>query len=257
MQYILFGAIDIGSSEVELKIFELSKSKGMKEIDSIRHRLELGKDTYATGKISTEKVEALCKVLLDFVKIMEGYQVAEYRAYATSAIREAKNKVILLDYIKSKTGVKIEVLGNAEQRFLDYKSIAFQANEFNKIIEKGTAIVDVGGGSIQISLFDKDSLIFTQNIRIGNLINDPIEHACKKGSNGRLSFSGHTASCNAVVFSTLKNLQHLRKQRRRILHISIHNRNIIALCVAESSIHRRFFSKVTGKGNIAHTLILL
>ena len=169
MQYKLFGAIDIGSSELELKIFELSKTKGMQEIDCIRHRLEIGKDTYATGKIGMEKVEELCKVLQDFVSIMKGYKVESYRAYATSAIREAKNKMILLDYIEKKTKLKIEVLGNAEQRFLDYKSIAFQANEFNKIIQKGTAIVDVGGGSIQISLFDKDSLIATQNIRIGNL----------------------------------------------------------------------------------------
>ena len=50
MQYTLFGAIDIGSSEMELKIFELSRGKGMREIDCIRNRLELGKDTYATGK---------------------------------------------------------------------------------------------------------------------------------------------------------------------------------------------------------------
>ena len=57
MQYTLFGAIDIGSSEMELKIFELSRGKGMREIDCIRNRLELGKDTYATGKISTEKLE--------------------------------------------------------------------------------------------------------------------------------------------------------------------------------------------------------
>lgn len=169
MQYTLFGAIDIGSSELELKIFELSKSKGMKEIDCIRNRLEIGKDTYADGKISTEKVEELCQVLNDFVSIMKGYRVEGYRAYATSAVREAKNRVILLDYLEKRTGLKIEVLDNAEQRFLDYKSIAAQANEFNKIIQKGTAIVDVGGGSIQISLFDKDSLISTQNIRIGNL----------------------------------------------------------------------------------------
>ena len=55
------------------------------------------------------------------------------------------------------------------QRFLDYKSIASRENEFNKIIQKGTAIIDVGGGSVQFSLFDKDSLVTTQNIRIGNL----------------------------------------------------------------------------------------
>ena len=61
-RYTLFGAIDIGSSEMELKIFELSRGKGMREIDCIRSRLELGKDTYATGKISTEKLEELCPV---------------------------------------------------------------------------------------------------------------------------------------------------------------------------------------------------
>ena len=66
MQYTLFGAIDIGSSEMELKIFELSRGKGMREIDCIRNRLELGKDTYATGKISTEKLEELCLVLQRF-----------------------------------------------------------------------------------------------------------------------------------------------------------------------------------------------
>lgn len=169
MQYTLFGAIDIGSSELELKIFELSKAKGMREVDCIRHRLELGKDTYATGKVSTEKTEELCQVLTDFVSIMKGYKVEGYRAYATSAVREARNRLNLLDYLEKRTDLKIEVLDNAEQRFLDYKSIASQDNEFNKIIQKGTAIVDVGGGSIQISLFDKDSLVATQNIRIGNL----------------------------------------------------------------------------------------
>ena len=37
------------------------------------------------------------------------------------------------------------------------------------MIEKGTAVIDVDGGSIQISLFDKDALVTTQNIRMGNL----------------------------------------------------------------------------------------
>lgn len=169
MQYKIFAAIDIGSYEVEMKIFELSRAKGMREIDSIRQRLELGKEAYTAGKISVEKIESLCMLLQSFREIMKGYQVDAYRACATSAVRETKNRVILLDYIEKKTGLKIEVLSNSEQRFLDYKSIASSENEFNKIIQKGTAIVDVGGGSIQVSLFDKDSLISTQNIRIGTL----------------------------------------------------------------------------------------
>ena len=71
--------------------------------------------------------------------------------------------------MKRHTGLEVEVLSNASQRFMDYKSIASKENEFNRIIQKGTAIVDVGGGSIQISLFDKDRLVASQNMKIGNL----------------------------------------------------------------------------------------
>ena len=169
MQYKIFAAINIGSYEVEMKIFELSKSKGMRELDSVRQILELGKEAYADGKISMEKIESLCILLQSFKTIMEGYKADAYRACATSAVRETKGRVIILDYIEKKTGLKIEVLSNSEQRFLDYKSIASKGDAFNRIIEKGTAIVDIGGGSIQLSLFDKDTLVTTQNLRLGVL----------------------------------------------------------------------------------------
>ncbi len=98
---------------------------------------------------------------------MKAYQVSAYAAYGTSAIRESENTAILLNQIEVRTGIHIEVLSNSEQRFLDYKSIALQGEGFQKIIENGTAIVDIGGGSIQISLFDKDTLVSTQNMKLG------------------------------------------------------------------------------------------
>lgn len=169
MACTIFGAIDVGSYEVNLKIYELSTRKGIRIVNHVRHRIELGKDAYATGKISTEMVDELCGVLTDFQRIMKEFGVEEYRACATSAIRETRNSVVLLDRIYLKTGVRLEVLNNAELRFLGYKSIAFNSDRFHEIIEKGTAIVDVGGGSIQVSLFDKDNLVTTQNIRLGTL----------------------------------------------------------------------------------------
>ena len=169
MTYRIFGAIDVGSYEVNLKIYELSMKNGIRLLNHVRHRLDLGSDTYATGKIGTELVDELCQVLLDFKRIMKDYGVQEYRACATSAIRETHNTLILLDRIYLKTGIHIEVLANSEQRYLGYKSIASNENAFQNIIEKGTAIVDVGGGSVQISLFDKDNLVTTQNIRMGSL----------------------------------------------------------------------------------------
>ena len=61
------------------------------------------------------------------------------------------------------------MLSNSEQRFLDYKSVASRVKDFQSIIEKSTAFIDIGGGSIQISLFDEDSLVTSQNIRPGVL----------------------------------------------------------------------------------------
>ena len=169
MACTMFAAIDVGSYEVNLKIYELSARKGIHVVNHVRHRMELGKDTYATGRIGTALVDELCEVFLDFRRIMKEFGVEDYRACATSAVRESTNQVMLLDRVFLKTGIRLEVLSNSEQRFLGYKSIASSSERFQEIIEKGTAIVDVGGGSIQLSLYDKDNLVTTQNIRLGTL----------------------------------------------------------------------------------------
>ena len=63
MQYSTFAAIDIGSYDVILEIFEISKKQGIRSVDKICHRMELGKDTYTLGKIRPEMEEELCRVL--------------------------------------------------------------------------------------------------------------------------------------------------------------------------------------------------
>jgi len=172
-----FAAIDVGSFELSMKIFEFSGKNKMREIDCIRRYLDLGSDTYATGKISNEKVDELCKTLAEFSAIMKSYKVEAYRAYGTSAIRESENLIILLDQIALRTGIRLEVLSNSEQRFLHYKSVASLGETYRKVIEQKTAILDIGGGSIQISLFENDTLVSTQNLRLGVLrIQDIIHH---------------------------------------------------------------------------------
>lgn len=164
-----FAAIDVGSYELSMKIFEFSGKNRMREIDHIRHRIDLGTETYSTGKLRVEKVDELCRVLCEYAEIMNAYKVDAYKAYGTSAIREMENTDIVLEQIAQRTGVRVEVLSNSEQRFLDYKSIASKGEEFDHILEKGTVIVDIGGGSIQISLFDKGTLTTTQNLKLGVL----------------------------------------------------------------------------------------
>lgn len=169
MRSRIFAAIMVGSYEISMKIFEFPRDGEMREIDCIRKKIELGTDTYASGKISYARVDELCDTLCAFRKIMKTYQATDYKAYGTSAIRETDNTEIVLDQIKQRTGLEITVLSNSEQRFLDYKSCATKRDAFRRLLGKGTAIVDIGGGSIQISLFDEQRLVTTQNMRLGVL----------------------------------------------------------------------------------------
>ena len=128
-----FAAIDVGSYELAMKIFEFSIKNGMKEIDHIRHRIELGTDTYMTGKIGHERVDKLCLILNEFAAMMKSYKVDAYKAYGTSAIRETENTMIIIEQIKLRTGLKVEVLSNSEQRFLHYKAVASRGEKFNAV----------------------------------------------------------------------------------------------------------------------------
>ena len=164
-----FAAIDIGSYEVGMKIYELSKKIRFRVVNDIRYRLDLGSESYSVGKLSMETVDKICEILNDFLGMMKEFGATEYRACATSAFRELKNPMVVVEQIYLRTGIRVDILSNAEQHFLGYKSIAAIEMGFKKMIQKGTAILDVGGGSLQVSLFDNDSLVCTQSLRIGSM----------------------------------------------------------------------------------------
>ncbi len=174
----MFAAINVGSFELELGIYEISNKNRVRRIDHVRHVIELGRDIFRSGKISYAVADELCRMLEDFVRIIHGYGLTECRAYATSVMREAMNNHLVLEQIRVRTGLKLRVVSNAEHRFLNYKAIAALDEDFDRNIKKGTAIVDVGFGSMQISLFDKNLLISTENLPIGVLrISNSIRNA--------------------------------------------------------------------------------
>ena len=169
MRLSTFASIYIGTYDVTLEIFEITKKNGIHSIDNIRKHLEIGTDTYATGRIRTENIQALCEILQDYIQIAEGYQVEGMRAVAASSLREAENNLFIIGRIQQLTGLKVEILSNSEQRFMSYKAIAASDPRFLELMDQGTAIIDVGGGSIQVSIFDGGALNTTLNLRIGSL----------------------------------------------------------------------------------------
>lgn len=168
MAYFTYGAIVVGSQEISLKIYEISSKIGIRQIDYVTQYLDISKVAYVHGKISVEQIDAICAALIKFKEKLAEYNVKEVECKATSAIRRVKNRELVVHQIKLRTGFDLQVPSNSEMRLLMYKGIALKG-EFNNIIQKNTAILDIGANTVQISLYDKNVLNVTQNIRIGAL----------------------------------------------------------------------------------------
>lgn len=106
-------------------------------------------------------------MLSDYVLRLKEYGVDKYHCYGTSVIRRSSNRYAVLNHIKVRTGVDVLMLSNSENRFLMYKGIQLSDLDFDTIVQKNTAILDIGSGSVQVSLFDKKALYMTQNLDIG------------------------------------------------------------------------------------------
>ena len=179
----IFSSIYIGSYETTMKVFEVSKQKGVKNIDTLKMRSDIIKDVLMNGSILPATISNLCKVLNDMKRTMASYKVDDYSIVAGPNIRQADNFLIVLEQIKLNTGFSVEVLSNSEQRFLGYQAVA-SAEDFDELISDSAVMVDVGGVSVQITLFSKGKIITTQHLSMGTVsISENIKNLRKISSN--------------------------------------------------------------------------
>lgn len=162
-------AIDIGSNGARLLIKNFRTTEdGTQQISRVMYMrvpLRLGSDVFTLGKISKERMLMMKHMLKAFKQIMKLNQVDDYRACATSAMRDAENGKKVLNKLRKSTGIDIEIInGREEARLL-----------CNNIVEnigsaKGNyAYIDVGGGSTEISLLHDGALTHSQSYNIGTL----------------------------------------------------------------------------------------
>ena len=168
MPLTTFAAIDVGSNELSMKIYDMSRQRGIHELTYVRHRLSLGAETYTKGFISYQTIDEICHTLNDFKRMMAEFGTTNCNVHATSALREAKNALVIIDQIKIQTGFKVKPLSNSEARFLYFKVMALREKRFEALIEDGALVVDIGAGSVQLSLFQKGCLHLTQNLLLGS-----------------------------------------------------------------------------------------
>ena len=163
-------AIDIGSNGARLliKSFDSNNETGEVKVTKllfVRIPLRLGKDVFTLGKISKQRQHMMFHMMKAFRQFMLLYNVEQYRACATSAMRDAENGRKVMKRIEKHTGIRLEIIpGAAEAQLL--------CNNLVENTDSGVgnyAYVDVGGGSTEISLLHDGILAESHSFNVGTL----------------------------------------------------------------------------------------
>lgn len=169
MKPVTLAAIDIGSNGARLLIKRFDESalefERIRKVMFIRVPLRLGKDVFTLGKISKERQEMMMRMMKGFRQFMLMNGVTEYRACATSAMRDAENGKKVMRKIEQETGIRLEIIPGAEEARLLCNNII----ENTESSSGNYAFVDVGGGSTEISLLHDGALAESHSFNIGTL----------------------------------------------------------------------------------------
>ena len=167
MRRVLFGAIDIGTNAGRLLIGYVITSGNysrVRQVQIVRVPLRLGDDVFKSGVISKSKEQQFTYTLKSFRMLMKAYGVKTYKAYATSAMREATNGKEIIDNLYRKTGIQLEIIDGDREANLIFSTFYTQ-----KLPDYQYLFIDVGGGSTELSFIFNGEKKGSKSFKIGTV----------------------------------------------------------------------------------------
>ncbi len=168
MKLYKFASIDVGSNAVRLlftNVFETKEGPIFRKLSLVRVPIRLGEDAFIHGKIGEEKSDQLIKTMRSFKHLMNVHQVLDYRAYATSAMREASNSPFIISEIKGYADIDLEIIGGEQEA--DTISFA-DLPDYMPTIDRAV-FIDVGGGSTELTYIKNTKKIDSISLKIGTV----------------------------------------------------------------------------------------
>ncbi len=158
-------AIDAGSNAIRLVIARAESPFEIHELATERAPVRLGHNAFTRRRFDEDTIERAAKAFRHFRELMDRYRVEAFRAVATSASREARNRRQLIARVARKSGVKLEVIDSAEEARLARTAVLFALEgKFSPQI-----IVDLGGGSLEVNLLREASVQKSMNLPLGTV----------------------------------------------------------------------------------------
>lgn len=174
----MIAILDFGTNTFNLLIAE-RKDRSFDIIHSSKQPAKLGRGGIQINRITPDAFERGFVAINNHLETIKKFQVEEIRAFATSAIRNASNGQQFVDEVEKRFGFRVRVIPGEREAELIYKGVR-QAVE---ITEKKVMILDIGGGSNEFIICNREGIIWKHSFELGMAriielfdISDPISH---------------------------------------------------------------------------------
>jgi exopolyphosphatase/guanosine-5'-triphosphate,3'-diphosphate pyrophosphatase len=164
--------IDIGTSSIRMAVAEITGAGHVRQLETLAQAVNLGKDAFIRGSISKDTIEECARVLKSYRRILKEYQIenpAQVRVVATSAVREATNRLAFVDRIYIATGFQVEPLDEAEVIRITFLGIQPFLLSDERLAGSRALVTEIGGGSTELLLVKGGDVVYSHTYRLGSL----------------------------------------------------------------------------------------
>lgn len=155
-------AIDIGTNSVHMIVVRVRPDFSFEVVDREKEMVRLGAGGLDGKKLTKEATAAALQALKKFARLAQSHQVDEILAVATSATREAENGGAFLRAIERRTGIRARIITGTEEARLIHLAAVYGVET-----PKPAVVIDIGGGSVEITLGGKTDVEFARSFKIG------------------------------------------------------------------------------------------
>jgi exopolyphosphatase/guanosine-5'-triphosphate,3'-diphosphate pyrophosphatase len=155
--------IDIGTNSIHMVLAEILPDASYKILDRFKDVTRLGNGTFATRRLSDETVARAIEVLKTLVTLARNKGFDRIVAVATSAVREARNGGDFVNLVEEQAGMRVRVISGTEEARLIFLGVKNSI----ALADTPSLVVDVGGGSVELILGNRDRMIHAKSLKLG------------------------------------------------------------------------------------------
>lgn len=164
--------IDIGAISIRMAVAEIHADGHIRTLESLLQPVDLGREAFDTRRLSRKGIERAATVLRRFRRVLNEYGVIDtknIRVVATSAVREAANRIAFIDRVYVATGLDVEPIDEAEVNRITYMGITPMLMARQETADTKSVVVEVGSGSTELLMIRSGDVLHSDSFRLGSL----------------------------------------------------------------------------------------